>query len=526
MSETFTSRPGIASRSASQGARRAARRLCATAAALLCVTACSDSPVSYFDSPTSIPTSTTGIQNAVTGLFGSSRTDQGDYLWESASFARDVGWFLGASPNTLTDVIGLVPGANANTTLICCRIWNTEYEDAKQANTIIASLPKVTSYSAPQMAAITGILQTVKALNFMYLAETRDTLGIPLYAIDSNPIDPPYCNQDVWKYIVALLDSGFNDLNTAGTIALPITVPSGFASVGQTAAPSTATGSFAAFNRALAGKAGLELAYAMARSSPGTAPTPSVPGSPNVQALTRADSALTASALYNPAVIAPPAAGSFALDPYGVYHTFSGQSGDQSNPINSNNYFDFVTLYDFTADVDTLHDLRWLNKFVHDPQTVQVGTYAGVADPHLYLPYASVSGPVPIVRAEELALVRAQIQLGLGNFANAITLINEVHEKAGGFTTPLSIAATYTAVRDSLLKEQRISTVFEGSGDRMIALRMYGLEATADTTWQATSGPDGAVDATLKATDFHTTIATLPPVELSERGGTWNLKCP
>ena len=221
----------------------------------------------------------------------------------------------------------------------------------------------------------------------------------------------------------------------------------------------------------------------------------------------------------------PRAAGSFALDPYGVYHTFSGQSGDQPNPINANNYFDFVTLYDFTADVDTLHDLRWLNKFVHDPQPVQVGTYAGVADPHLYLPYASVSGPVPIVRAEELALVRAQVQLGLGNFANAITLINEVHEQAGGFTSPLSIASTYTAVRDSLLKEQRISTVFEGSGDRMIALRMYGLEATADTTWQATSGPVGR-SMPPSSRGLHTTIATLPPVELSRRGGSWNLKCP
>jgi hypothetical protein len=189
-------------------------------------------------------------------------------------------------------------------------------------------------------------------------------------------------------------------------------------------------------------------------------------------------------------------------------------------------YFDFVALFDLTSDVDTLNDLRWLKKFVIDPQVVQLSTYSGVADPHLYLPYATVSSPVPIVRAEELALVRAQIQLGMGNFANAITLINQVHQQAGGFATPLTIASTYTAVRDSLLKEQRISTVFEGSGDRMISIRMYGLAATADTTWQATSGPDGTVDAALRATDYHTTIANLPPVELSSRGGSWTLTCP
>jgi len=526
MSETFSSRAGTASRGIAQRTGRAWVGAVVGAVTLATATGCKDTAVPYFDSPTSIPSSATGVQDAITGLFGATRTDQFDYLWFSTGFARDLFWFLGASPNTLTDVAGLVPPANANTTLICCRVWNAEYENAKQANIITASLPKVSAYSAAQVAAITGVLQTIKALNFMYLAETRDTLGIPLYAILTNPTDPPYCNKDVWKYIVALLDSGFNDLNTAGPIGLPISVPPGFASVGQTASPSTALGSFAAFNRALAGKAGLELAYAIARGTPGSAPTPASPGVPDNAALVRADSALTASALYNPSVITPPAAGNFVLDAYGVYHTFSGESGDLQSPINSY-YFDFVALYDLAYDVDTLNDLRWLNKFVLDHQPVQVGTYAGVADPHLYLPYATVSSPVPIVRAEELALVRAQIQLGLGNFANAIALINQVHQQAGGFGTPLSIAPTYTAVRDSLLKEQRISTVFEGSADRMISIRMYGLAATADTTWQATKfGPDSTVDATLKATDYHVTSATLPPVELSSRGGSWTPTCP
>ena len=497
-----------------------------TVAALVTATACKDSTVPFFDSPTSIPTSATGVQNAITGLFGSSRGDQADYLWFSTGFARDILFFLGASPNTLTDIAGLVPAANANTTLLCCGVWNDAYENAKQANTIVASLANVPSYSSGQVAAITGVMQTIKALNFMYLAETRDTIGIPLYAIGTNPTDGPYCNKDVWAYIVALLDSGFTDLNTAGPIALPISLPQGFAAVGQTAAPSTAPGAFAAFNRALAAKAGLEYAYAAARGTPGDAPTPTTPGTPLASALTRADSAMTASALYDPASITPPLAGPFAVDAHGVYHTFSSISGDQQNPINTN-YFEFVTLFDFTNDVDTAHDMRWHNKFVADHQPVQVGTYAGTANPFLYLPYSTVGAPVPIVRAEELALVRAQIQLGLGNLATAITEINQVHQLAGGFATPLAIAATYTAVRDTLLKEQRISTVFEGSGDRMIALRMYGLEATADTTWSATGpGPDHTVNAGLHATDFHTTVASLPPAELSSRGGSWTLQCP
>ena len=75
------------------------------------------------------------------------------------------------------------------------------------------------------------------------------------------------CNKDVWAYIVALLDSGNAALNAAGSVALPVSLPPGFGSVSTTAGPSTTPGAFAAFNRALAGKAGLELAYAIARGT-------------------------------------------------------------------------------------------------------------------------------------------------------------------------------------------------------------------------------------------------------------------
>lgn len=75
-------------------------------------------------------------------------------------------------------------------------------------------------------------------------------------------------------------------------------------------------------------------------------------------------------------------------------------------------------------------------------------------------------------------------------------------------------------MRDSLLKEQRISTVFEASGDRTISLRMYGLEAVADTTWSSVKAPrpPGGVD-------LHTTVVPIPLTEVEGRGGTYNLTC-
>jgi starch-binding outer membrane protein, SusD/RagB family len=504
---------------------RGARAALMGAACLFAAAACTDTAVPYFDAPTSLPNTAGGIQNAVTGLFSGTRIDVEWYVYFAGSYGRDIMWFLGASPNVVYDVAGLKPFSVLTNTIASAEAWDNEYAQIKAANDILATLPQVTTYTKPQVEAIWGIVQTVKAINFLIVAETRDTLGVPLYSMDGNPTDPPYCNQDVWKYIVALLDSANDSLDVAGSVSLPVQVPPGFASVGLTAGPGTVPGAFAAFNRALAGKSNLELAYAIARSSPGTHPTPASPGSPNVSALTTGALELDSSALYDPAAITPPNAGPFSLDAHGVYHTFSGQSGDIANPF-VGSYYLYDALWDLQYDVDTLNDLRWINKFVPDPLPVQLSEYAGASDGKNFLPYKTVVGPIPIVRAEELALVMAQIQLGLGNYANAISLINQVHMQAGGFATPLSIASTYTAVRDSLLKEQRISTVFESSGDRMIALRMYGMEAVSDTTWQATSGPD-AVDAkALGDVDYHQTISPVPFQEITARGGTWSPTCP
>jgi hypothetical protein len=499
-----------------------------TSAVVLALGACKDSPVPYFTAPTTVPTSTTGIQNAVTGLFSASRNDQHYYLIYTSAMARDALVFLTFDPGFVTELAGNQPPSNSDYTSIL--VWDNEFTDAKQANEIIAAAAKVPDYSAAQVAAITGMMQTLKAYNFMMLAETRDTLGLPIYAVVSGKTSPPYCNKDVWRYIVALLDSANSQLNTAGAIPLPVVVPGGFASVGQSAGPSTTQGSFAAFNRALAAKAGLELAYAIARTPSGgpSAPTPTTPGSPDLAALARADSAMQASALYNPGAIAPPANGPFPLDPFGVYHAYSSQSGDLTNPLNIF-YTEMAPMYDLLADVDTAKDLRWKNKFTVNPVPLQEPPYNAAGAHFAYVPAATTGGPEPIVRAEELELVRAEIHLGMNDLAGAAGMINVVHQQAGGLPAiPIAALGTYLAVRDTLMKEIRISTVLEGGADHLIAIRMWGLAAISDTTWVATSGPDAAAVKGIGGTptDLHTTITPVPVNEVSGRGGNYTLSCP
>jgi hypothetical protein len=165
----------------------------------------------------------------------------------------------------------------------------------------------------------------------------------------------------------------------------------------------------------------------------------------------------------------------------------------------------------FVADVDTINDMRWKGKFGPNPYTLQLPAYSSYVSGDLFVFYPAANAPIPIIRNEGLVLERAQIQLALGNLGTAIALLNQVHQQVGGFASPLTVASTYTAVRDSLLKEERISTALEGSGDRTISLRMYHLEATADTTWGAK--------------DLHTTVVPVEAQEVEGRNGSYAMTC-
>jgi starch-binding outer membrane protein, SusD/RagB family len=500
------------------------------ASVVLSALACNDTNVPFLTAPTSVANTPTGIQNAFTGLFYAARIDVGNYAVIMASMSRDAANFTNTEPRWITEGTGIQPIV-FNDQFLSDFVWDREYTNAKFDNSILASLPNVKpSYSSAQVEALTGVVQTMKALQFMMIAETRDTLGVSVYSIDGGSTPQPvFCNKDVWQYIVALLDSANTALNAAGSTTLPVTLPSGFSAVDQFAGPSTAPGSFAAFNRALAGKANLELAYAATGARPSL---PTAAGTPNAAALARGDSAITHSALYNPSAITTPTPGGFALnDPNAVYYVFSAQSGDIVNPVNGM-IGTMAVLWDLVVDVDTVNDARWKAKFSANPNAVQQGSYNAVASPYIYSYYGSPSSPIPVVRNEELTLVEAQIQIGLGNYSNALTLINMVHQKAGGFGSPLSVPNDYVDVRDALLKEQRVSTVLEATGDRDISLRMYGLPTVSDTTWNATAGPDALGVATAEAAlgttihDQHTTVLPIPETEIDGRGGSYTLTCP
>jgi hypothetical protein len=489
--------------------------------------ACNDSNVPYYTAPTSVSNTPSGIQNAVTGFVSALRvTDLAQYLTDATGYARDGANYTNTEPRFILYELGLEPTDPA-----WSGAWAGFYTNILQAHQIMATLPQVLpAYTTQQSQGIVGVLQTLEAFNYMMVAEDHDTAGIAIMPQAPTTAPPGYCIQDGWKYIVALLDSANAQLMASGATPLAIKLPDGFKAVSATGT------SFSSFNRALAGKANLELAYAIARGT-GGAPTASTPGSPDVTALTRADSAIKASTLYAPSMLAPPTPGGFAPDAYSVLQNFSSTSGDQSNPFNEN-IGTFIVLNTIPNSQDTLHDLRWLNKFIVNPNLpVQQPGYSAPASNYIYYMYPSPSSYIPIVRNEELNLIEAQIQIGLGNYSTAAGIINNVRMTVGGLPTgfqadtfvrsaptssnpaatdtvviPAVNTGSYTSVRDFLLREQQISTTFEGGGDRMIAIRMYGLAAQLDTTWGAK--------------DLHTVVDPIPFAEISARGGTFPKTCP
>jgi hypothetical protein len=437
--------------------------------------------------------------------------------------------FTNTEPRTVTYPLGILAIPNTSGS-----VWNQEYQNILQAQDILAVIPKTTpSFTTAQAASLTGVVQTMQALNYMMIAEAHDTLGLAILpaGLTGTTAPPAVCMKDAWLYIVALLDSALTNLNTAGATIAPTKLPTGFTGVYQSSGPSTVAGSFASFTMALAAKANLELAYAIARTptNGASAPTPTSPGAPDPLRLDSAMTDLLASAMYNPGALGPDPVGTFKQDAFDVTFDFSAASGDLVNPVQAQ-IGTLAQLNDFVADVDTVNDQRWFAKFILNPNSVQQPTYNAAASKYIFGNYSLTSAPIPIIREVQMIVWHAEIELGMGNYALALADANLIRMTAGScggsckvgqsplVPYSLSDASSYQLTRNDLMKEQRVSTTWEESADRTIMIRNYGLPLVSDTTWEHE-------DPLVTGGDQHTTVSPIPQAELDGRGGTWTTTC-
>jgi hypothetical protein len=290
--------------------------------------------------------------------------------------------------------------------------------------------------SDPEKEGIRGVAKTIQALDLLLVINTRDALGAPI-DVNLEPTAPPapaVTKAEVFARIVQLLDEGSTHLQAAGE-TFSFGLSAGFAGFDT---PAT----FLRFNRALRARVAVYLGdYA---------------------------GALTALGLSFLDAAAP-----LTL---GVYHIYTTGSGDLVN-----------TLFDPTGRALHAHpsiqaeaqlradgtpDLRYQNKVTTTaPITVQ-----GITTDQLFTIYNTNVDPIPIIKNEELILLRAEANIGLNDLAAAVTDIDLIRTTSGGLP-PYAGAVTQEALLDELLYNKRYSLLFEG-GHRWIDLRRYGRLGT------------------------------------------------
>lgn len=151
----------------------------------------------------------------------------------------------------------------------------------------------------------------------------------------------------------------------------------------------------------------------------------------------------------------------------GVYHSFGTGSGDATNGLfqgSDPNILAFPTMDDDAEPGDERAAAKL--ETLDDPKTSE-----GVTSDLRFRIYNSLSSPVPMIRNEELILLRAEARWFTGDPGGAMSDLNFVRTTSGGLPS-IATPATDEAFIDALLYERQFSLMHEG-GHRWLDHRRF-----------------------------------------------------
>jgi len=367
-----------------------------------------------FPDPNNPTDDTATIQSLVTGAEAAMRIDLGVYLRDLLVIGREAYYLEPADPRYTGELLTgpIDPGG-----FLCYRPWQTAYKVIANCENVIAS--------ADADAGATGVAKTLEAYSLMRLVYLWDTNGARLN-YDGDITADVATKAEVLAEIESLLDAGYSDLGSAGS-SFSFSLSSGFSGFDT---PAT----FALFNR------GLRARVAVHQSDWSDAQT----------------------ALDNCAAWA----GSSDSDE-GVYHVFSSGANDQGNEMYEDPTATTIKLMihpSFYTDADA-GDTRMSDNVVVRADTIIYDELESYLAPSLY---SGSYDPVPIMRAEELQLLQAEVHIGNSDYSSAETIMNAIRTAAG--------AAAYSGTDasnavDRVLYEKRYSLFLEGH--RLVDMRHY-----------------------------------------------------
>ena len=355
------------------------------------------------------------LQSLVSGIEGGLRIDIFVYLVASGTLTREVYNFDPADPRWVEELfIGpLDPGG-----FLVLRPWGSRYRVIR--NTVTFMDRVASDLTGAQQSAASGFAKTIIGyqllLNLNYLGDNSIKIEF------SEDINTPFVSTTAaYAEIERYLDEGFSELQAGGG-PFPFSLSSGFAGFDT-------HGTVAQFNRAIRARV----------------------------ALYQGDHSGALSALGNSFLNAN---GDMNT---GVYHVYSTGAGDRLHPL-----FEVPTSASVKLRAHPMYkaqaedgDLRYTSKILDrtddgfDPSPSSAN---GLSSALVVTVASGATSPLPIVRNEELLLMRAEANIGLNNLGTAETDINTVRAAAG--LGPITLTASNAI--DQLLHERMYSLFLEG----------------------------------------------------------------
>ena len=376
-----------------------------------------------FNNPNAPSLDSATIQTLVTGVEAEMRTELDIYIQATMTLGREGYFWEPADPRFTGELLfGPVdPGG-----FLSGRPWTARYRVVAICNELLDRAEKL---SGAEKAAVEGFARTMRAYQLLLVLNyvDEDAQGRSIRLNFDGDLSKPFATKNqAFDFIENDLNSAFSALNSAGA-TFPFQLTEGFANFNT---PPT----FAQFNRAIAARV------------------------------------LVYRGKFNEALTA---LGQSFLDPngdlkLGAYHVYSQAAGDVLSPVFENPTAAFVKLRahkSFEEDAEP-GDLRFASKTFKRPV---VEVFDGLSTDLVAVLAQTNTDPYPIIRNEELILLRAEANVGLGNFAAAEADMNIVRAAAG---LPPYTGTDASNGLDRVLHEKRYSLF--GEGHRWVDMRRYG----------------------------------------------------
>jgi starch-binding outer membrane protein, SusD/RagB family len=354
------------------------------------------------------------LNNLVTGTESAMRNELGLYLDDVGVVGREMYRFSGADPRYTTDLLGASSAELNNTGFYITNVWAAKYRVVKNCNLLIQATTNSSSVSDAEKKGYLGFAKTIKAYELLLLLNLTGDNGIRIDVADESNPGPVVLYAPALQAIAGILNEAKTELNTA---EIAFNLSSGFGNYRN------AQG-LVKFNRALAAR------VAVYRED--------------------WDGAIDnlSESFYN-------ATGDLSD---GVYHIFSTGSGDQLNSayIPQNQAGEVRVAHpSFATDIEANDDR--INKAT---LRTSPASNTGLSSNRDVWVYTLSTSRAPLIKNEELILIKAEAEIKLTHYSLAADALNIVRNAHG--LGDYSGALTTNALTDEMLKQRRYSLFFEG----------------------------------------------------------------